>query len=72
MSDDGLTTLSDVLGDRPPDSVAALSPEVLERLAHQIENARKHQGEIMDESVRVAVKGVPLPVRGIVRKTLLG
>ena len=69
---DGATTLSDVLGDGPPDSVAALPRAVLERLANQIEQARRHQADVMAESVRVAVKGVPLPVRGIVRKTLLG
>lgn len=67
-----VTKLSDVLGKRPPASIAALPREVLDRLAHQIETARAHQSEVMDESVRVAVKGVPLPVRGIVRKTLLG
>lgn len=69
---DAPMTLSEVLGDRPPDSVAALSSQVLERLANQIEQARRHQAEVMAESVRVAVKGVPLPVRGIVRKALLG
>ncbi len=69
---DGVTTLSEVLGGQPPDSVAALSAEVLERLANQIHVARRHQAEVMNESVRVAVKGVPLPVRGIVRKALLG
>ena len=69
---DGSARLSAALGERPPDSVAALPSDVLGRLATQIERARKRQADVMAESVRVAVKGVPLPVRGIVRKTLLG
>jgi ubiquinone biosynthesis protein UbiJ len=69
---DGAAALIRALGDRPADSVLALPSEVLEHLADQIEKARRHQIDVMAESVRVAVKGVPLPVRGIVRKVLLG
>ncbi|MFN2562940.1 MAG: hypothetical protein ABR571_16815, partial [Jatrophihabitans sp.] len=63
---------SKALGASPPETVAALASDVLERLANQIDVARRRQAEVMAESVRVAVEGVPLPVRGIVRKALLG
>lgn len=65
-------SIAQVLGVQPPASVAALPAEVLDRLARQVEAARRKQARTMAESVDVAVKGVPLPVRGIVRKTLLG
>ena len=64
--------LSDTLGTPPPASVATLPSEVLRRLTDQICAARTRQNDVMAQSVRVAVDGVPLPVRGIVRKALLG
>ncbi len=63
--------LSDVLGAAPPASVAALPDSTLSRLADQIHSARRHQHDVVEKSVRAAVKGVPLPVRAIVRKALL-
>ena len=64
--------LSDVLGAEPPTAVAALPPEVVARLAGQIEDARRRQAEAMESGVKAALKGVPLPLRGVVRKALLG
>ena len=64
--------LSELLGGVLPDSVAALPPEVLERLAEQVQAARRRQAQQIADAIQVAVKGVPLPVRGIVRKALLG
>lgn len=63
--------LTAALKSEPPASVAALSEDVRARLAEQIRSARRQQAEVVDESVRTAVKGVPLPVRGVVRKALL-
>ena len=62
--------LADVLGAPPPASVAALSDVVLDRLAAQVVRARSNQKALGDEAVETALKGVPLPVRGIVKKAL--
>ncbi len=64
--------LAEVLGDEPPAAVRALPPEVLTRLAGQIEDARRRQAAAMESGVKAALKGVPLPLRGVVRKALLG
>lgn len=64
--------LADALGEEPPAAVAALPPEVVARLACQIEDARSRQAAAMESGVRKALKGVPLPLRGVVRKALLG
>ena len=68
---ESLASLAALLGAAPPDSVAGLPDDVLARLADQIDAARRHQKDAVDDSVRTAVTGVPLPVRGIVRKALL-
>lgn len=65
-------TLSNDLGAELPASIAALPEAVLARLLDQLHAARRHQAEIVDSSVKTALKGVPLPVRGIVRKALTG
>jgi hypothetical protein len=69
MSDE-LVALTASLGAAPPASVAALDPEVLRRLTEQIEAGRRHHRKVGEDTVQAALKGVPLPVRGIVRKAL--
>lgn len=64
--------LAEVLGEQPPAAVGALPPEVRSRLAGQIEAARRRQAEAMETGVKAALKGVPLPLRSVVRKALLG
>ncbi len=64
--------LADALGAEPPRAVSALPAAVLSRLAGQIEDARRRQASAMDTAVTKALKGVPLPFRGVVRKALLG
>lgn len=64
--------LADALGEDPPAAVNALPAEVLTRLAGQIEVARHRQAATMENSVKAALKGVPLPFRGVIRKALLG
>lgn len=64
--------LADALGNDPPAAVSALPDEVLIRLAGQIDDARRRQAAAMDTAVKSALKGVPLPFRGVVRKALLG
>jgi hypothetical protein len=65
-------TLADILGEEPPAAVNALPAEVLTRLAGQIEDASSRQAAAMEAGVKQALKGVPLPLRGVVRKALLG
>lgn len=66
------TALAIQLGAELPASIAALPESILARLLDQLHTAQRHQAEILDSSVKTAVKGVPLPVRGIVRKALTG
>lgn len=68
---DSLTSLTELLGQAPPSSVAGLPDDVLARLAEQITTARRRQKQVVEQAVQTAVTGVPLPVRGIVRKALL-
>jgi hypothetical protein len=67
---DELEALTRVLGAAPPASIAALPPDVLRRLTGQIEAGRRHHLRVAEDAVRAAIKGVPLPVRGIVKKAL--
>jgi len=62
--------LSEILRDEPPTSVAALPDDVRARLADQIAAAKKHQAELVVEAEARALAGVPLPLRGIVKKAL--
>jgi hypothetical protein len=55
-----------------PPSVTALPEDLRERLAQQVGVAQRHQARVVENAVRDAVKDVPLPVRGIIRKALLG
>ena len=64
--------LAEVLGEEPPAAVGALPDQVLDRLAGQIEDASRRQAAAMEAGVKSALKGVPLPLRGVVRKALLG
>ncbi|WP_375491766.1 hypothetical protein [uncultured Jatrophihabitans sp.] len=62
--------LADLLGTRPPRSVQHLPAPVLNRLVEQIEAGRRHHLKVADDATNDALRGVPLPVRGIVRKAL--
>jgi hypothetical protein len=64
--------LSDLLGCAPPDSVAALPAAALTELADQIVAARHVQDAALEGSINSALKAVPLPLRGVVKKVLLG
>ncbi|MBJ7337072.1 hypothetical protein [Mycolicibacterium sp.] len=64
--------LTDALGVEPPSEISALPPEVQARLAGQVEDARTRQAAAMEAGVKKALKGVPLPLRGAIRKALLG
>jgi hypothetical protein len=62
--------LTKALGTVPPDSVRVLPAGTLDRLAEQIETAKKNQDADLAKSVQVAIAGVPFAVRGIVRRAL--
>ena len=64
--------LIELLGATPPASVSALSDEDQARLVQVIAGARKKQTRDLAESFDAALKHVPFPVRGLVKKTLLG
>lgn len=68
---DSSDALADALRAAPPAGVAALPDDVQARLAEQVRAAQRHQSTVVEESVQAAVKGVPLPVRGIIGKALL-
>ena len=61
-----------LLGADLPGAVQELPDDVRARLAAQIEAARRHQDKLIADAVEVAIAGVPLPVRGVVKKTLRG
>jgi hypothetical protein len=62
--------LTRALRGAPPTPVAVLPPEVLRRLTAQIDAGRRHHRAVADHAIAMATRGVPLPVRGIVRKAL--
>jgi hypothetical protein len=64
--------LRQLLGTDPPASIAALSKADQERLVEIVAGARKRQSRDLAESFEAALKHVPFPIRGLVRKTLLG
>jgi hypothetical protein len=64
--------LAGLLGPDLPREVVELPPDVRNRLAEQVERAQAAQAAHIAEAIDAAVHGVPLPVRGVVRKALLG
>jgi hypothetical protein len=67
--DDDLPTL---LGADPPATVLALSAEARAELAELVRDSRRRQTRSLEEAFTAALKHVPFPVRGIVKKVLLG
>lgn len=64
--------LAGVLGEPLTDGVAGLPEETLARLTGQIAAAGHRQTAMLDEAIGRLMRGVPLPVRRVVRKALLG
>lgn len=66
-------SLHDLLssGSLPP-SVSALPEAVRTRLADQVRAAQRQQARVIEGAVRDALRSVPLPVRGIIRRALAG
>jgi hypothetical protein len=68
-ADDGLQAL---LGAPPPASVQALPEADRAALAELLQAARRRQAASLEEAFAAALKHVPFPVRGIVKKVLVG
>jgi hypothetical protein len=68
-TDEQLRTL---LGADPPDSVLALDADARAALAEIVRDSRQRQTRSLEESFTATLKHVPFPVRGIVKKVLLG
>jgi hypothetical protein len=67
-----MSALSEVLGAEPAPSITALPADAQAELAELIAAARVRQSESLVTAFDATFKHVPLPVRGIVRKVLLG
>ena len=65
-------SLEQVLGAAPPAGVAALSEADRTQLLAVIKSARRKQAEDLEASFHATLKHVPFPLRGIVKKALLG
>ena len=64
--------LSAILGTAPPASVTALDDEAKAALADLLDDSRRRQTRSLEDAFTAALKQVPFPVRGIVKKVLLG
>ena len=64
--------LVQLLGGQPPASIAALPEAAQAKLVEIVAGARKKQSRDLADSFDAALKHVPFPVRGLVKKTLLG
>ena len=69
---DPLDDLADVLGRRPPDALAALPPATVADLAQAVHDARATQRRHLLEALDGALKIAPRPLRGALRKLLVG
>jgi len=67
--DDDLAAL---LGADPPASVNAQPPDARAELADILLEAKRHQARTLEEAFAATLKHVPFPVRGIVKKVLIG
>lgn len=61
-----------VLGVAPPPGVLALDADARSALADLLEDTRRRQAAALEAAFVASLKHVPFPVRGIVRKVLLG
>jgi hypothetical protein len=64
--------LARALGARPPKGLTALDAADRDRLAELIETVRADQEKEVDAATRRALKQIPWPLRGAVRKMLGG
>jgi hypothetical protein len=64
--------LRELLGAEPPGSVSSLDVGARSALVELLEDSRRRQTQSLEDAFTAALKQVPFPVRGIVKKVLLG
>ena len=64
--------MEELLGAEPPAGVAALPDTDRERLVTVIRAARRKQAADLEASFHATLKHIPFPLRGLVKKALLG
>lgn len=69
---DELADLTEALGRRPPEALATLPRPALDDLADAVHEARVTQAEHLAAALDSALKVAPKPLRGLLRKLLVG
>lgn len=64
--------LHERLGAAPPASVAALPESTRTELAQVLHEARRAQARSLAQAFEATLHHVPFPIRGVVKKVLLG
>jgi hypothetical protein len=65
-------SLAELLGTAPPPAVQTLPPAAQERLAEIIADARAQQRRTLDAAFEAALRHLPVPLRPLARRMLLG
>ncbi len=65
-------SLHELLGAAPPPGVGALSEDDRAQLLAVIQHARRKQAEDLEASFHATLRHIPFPLRGVVKKALLG
>jgi hypothetical protein len=68
---DALTALADALDADPPAALADVDPAVVRRLADAVTAEQQRQAEAADRAVDEALRVVPRPLRGVVRRIIV-
>lgn len=73
MSDAGPTErLQALLGEDPPPSVLGLRDADRAALADVLEESRRAQDKALQDAFNASLRHVPFPVRGLVKRVLIG
>ena len=69
---DAAGRLRTLLDAEPPATVLALPETSLADLAELLEDSRRRQADSLEQAFTATLKHVPFPIRGIVKKVLMG
>lgn len=67
-----LAELTRLLGGRPPKEVAALPPDAIRDLSTAVRAARERQADELLAALDTGLTVAPRPIRGVLRKVLVG
>lgn len=70
--DAALAELTRLLRGAPPREVAALAPDALRDLSTAVRQARERQADELLAALETGLKLAPRPLRGVLRKVLVG